>query len=75
MNAPHDLMQAQRLVPPALLQALQAHFGTRCSGATAVREQHGRDESPYPTTPPELVLFCESTADVAFAVHQAAPMG
>jgi FAD/FMN-containing dehydrogenase len=30
-----------------------------------VREQHGRDESPYPVTPPEVVVFCESTDDVA----------
>jgi len=75
MNAPAPLFTfpaLQRPVPPAMLAALQAHFGTRCSGAAAVREQHGRDESPYPTTPPELVLFCESTADVAFAVQQAA---
>jgi D-lactate dehydrogenase (cytochrome) len=72
MNAPHEFLQAQRLVPPAMLQALQSHFGARCSSAAAVRDQHGRDESPYPTTPPELVLFCESTADVQFAVGQAA---
>ncbi len=72
MNAPEPLSALHRRVPPALLSSLQAHFGQRCSGAAAVREQHGRDESPYPTTPPELVLFCESTADVAFAVRQAA---
>jgi D-lactate dehydrogenase (cytochrome) len=72
MNAPHEFLQAQRLVPPAMLQALQSHFGARCSSAAAVRDQHGRDESPYPTTPPELVLFCDSTADVQFAVGQAA---
>jgi D-lactate dehydrogenase (cytochrome) len=31
----------------------------------AVREQHGRDESPFPVTPPDVVVFCESTAEVA----------
>jgi D-lactate dehydrogenase (cytochrome) len=75
MNAPlpaHLLHHKQRPVPAALLAALQAHFGSRCSTATAVREQHGRDESTYPMTPPEVVVFCESTADVAFAVAQAA---
>ncbi len=72
MNAPHELAPLRRPVPPTLHQALAQHFGSRCSSAAAVCEQHGRDESPYPTTPPELVLFCESTADVAFAVQQAA---
>jgi D-lactate dehydrogenase (cytochrome) len=75
MNAPtpaHLLAHKHRPVPPALLQALQAHFGQRCSTAQAVREQHGRDESTYPMTPPDVVVFCENTADVAFAVTQAA---
>jgi D-lactate dehydrogenase (cytochrome) len=31
-----------------MLQALRARFGERCSTAAAVREQHGRDESPVP---------------------------
>jgi D-lactate dehydrogenase (cytochrome) len=75
MNAP--LPQAalpameRRSVPPAALVALQAHFGERCSTAAAVREQHGRDESPYPVTPPDVVVFCESTEDAAFAVRVA----
>ena len=61
-----------RPVTSTLLQALRGHFGERCSTAQAVREQHGRDESTYPVTPPDAVVFCESTADVAFAVTQAA---
>ena len=28
-----------------------------------MREQHGRDESPFPVTPPEVVVFCESTVN------------
>jgi D-lactate dehydrogenase (cytochrome) len=71
MNAP-DLLPARtstrRAVPAAMLAALRAHFGERCSTAAAVREQHGRDESVYEATPPEVVVFCESTADVAAAV-------
>ncbi len=75
MNAPlpHDVLpQALRPVPPALLAALQQRFGERCSSAAAVREQHGRDESPFPVTPPELVVFCESADEAAFVVQQAA---
>ena len=33
------------------LEALKARFGTRCSTALAVREQHGRDESPFDVPP------------------------
>jgi D-lactate dehydrogenase (cytochrome) len=74
MNAPHDLVPSRALrrpVPPAMLAALRARFGERCSTAAAVCEQHGRDESVYAATPPEGVLFCESTADVAAAVKLA----
>jgi D-lactate dehydrogenase (cytochrome) len=51
-----------------MLAALRRRFGERCSTANAVREQHGRDESPFPMTPPEVVVFCQSTADVAAVV-------
>ncbi|MFM7532978.1 MAG: FAD-binding oxidoreductase, partial [Rubrivivax sp.] len=37
----------------------------------AVREQHGRDESPFPITPPEVVVFCESTEEVVTVVKLA----
>ncbi|MDP1900096.1 MAG: FAD-linked oxidase C-terminal domain-containing protein [Rubrivivax sp.] len=76
MNAPTpDLLtprSVQRPVPPAMLAALRERFGARCSTAAAVLEQHGRDESTYPVTPPEVVVFCESTEDVAAAVALAA---
>ena len=70
MNAPHELQArlARRPLPAAMLQALRERFGDRCSSAAAVCEQHGRDESPFPTTPPEVVVFCESTDDVAAVV-------
>ena len=70
MNAPHELKLhvEPRLVPGAMLAALRAKFGERCSTATAVREQHGRDESTYPMTPPEVVVYCESTAEVSAVV-------
>ena len=68
MNAPTHPHHLQRPIPPAMLAALRSRFGERCSTATAVREQHGRDESAYPLTPPEAVVYCESTEDVAAVV-------
>jgi len=76
MNAPlpNEVLPTyeRRPVPPAMLAALRERFGERCSTAAAVREQHGRDESPFPVTPPDAVVFCESTDEVAFVVQQAA---
>jgi hypothetical protein len=75
MNAPlpaHLLPKlAPRAVPPAMIEALKAAFGDRCSTALVVREQHGRDESPIDAPPPEAVVFCESTEDVAAVVKLA----
>ncbi len=61
-----------RRVPPELTQQLRSLFGDRCSSALSVREQHGRDESPFDVAPPELVVFCESTEEVAALVGLAA---
>ena len=75
MNAPlpaHLLPRLEpRPVPAAMLEALRARFGARCSTALAVREQHGRDESPIDAPPPEAVVFCESTEDVVAVVKLA----
>ena len=68
MNAPLSAQHLLRPIPAAMLTALRARFGDRCSTAAAVREQHGRDESAYPPSPPEAVVFCESTEDVAAVV-------
>ncbi len=73
MNAPtshqHLLPEInQRVVPQGLIDALKARFGTNCSTALVVREQHGRDESSFSVPPPSAVVFAESTADVAAAV-------
>jgi D-lactate dehydrogenase (cytochrome) len=77
MNAPNDLHPRieRRPVPAAMLDALKVRFGDRCSTAASVREQHGRGESVYDAAPPDAVLFCESTDEVAFAVQQAAAHG
>jgi D-lactate dehydrogenase (cytochrome) len=74
MNAPLDLPHrvTPRPVPEAMLSALQRRFGNRCSTARAVREQHGRDESPFPVTPTEAVVYCDSTEEVAAVVALAA---
>jgi D-lactate dehydrogenase (cytochrome) len=77
MNAPvaplHLLPTVnQRPVPPALIEALQARLGTRCSTAQVVREQHGRDESSFDVPPPGAVVFAQNTDEVAFVVKLAA---
>jgi D-lactate dehydrogenase (cytochrome) len=51
-----------------LLEALQAVVGERLSTAPAVREQHGRDESHYPSFPPDAVVFPTTTEEVAAIV-------
>ena len=61
-----------RLMPAAMTAALRARFGERFVTALAVREQHGRDESPFDAPPPEAVVFCESTEEAAFIVATAA---
>ena len=76
MNAttPTDLLPQvqQRPIPAELIEALRARFGAQFSTALAVREQHGRDESPYTTVPPpEAVVFAESTRDVQDTVRLA----
>jgi D-lactate dehydrogenase (cytochrome) len=68
MNAP----VSHAALPPALVQQLAARFGVRFSTAAAVREQHGRDESPYAPMPPDAVVTVETTEEVAAVVQLAA---
>ncbi|MBL8305828.1 MAG: FAD-binding protein [Rubrivivax sp.] len=77
MNAPTPghALATPRAVPATMLATLQQRFGERCSTSAAVREQHGRGESVYDAAPPEAVVFCESTDEVAFAVALAAQHG
>ena len=56
-------------LPLGLSSALRERLSERFSTAQAVRDQHGRDESPYPTTPPDAVVFAESTDDVIAVVR------
>ena len=43
--------------------------GERLTTALAVREQHGRDESYHPSAPPDVVVFPETTEEVAAIVR------
>jgi len=64
MNAPSSV-EVRRTLSPALLSELRALFGDRLSTAEAVREHHGRDESPYAPMPPDAVVFAHSTEEIA----------
>lgn len=68
MNASLHPQILQRPVSPALLDALALRFGVHFTTALAIRQQHGRDESPFDVPPPAGVVFCTSTEDVADAV-------
>ncbi|HMN79203.1 MAG TPA: FAD-linked oxidase C-terminal domain-containing protein [Burkholderiaceae bacterium] len=69
MNHPTPLRDAlKRPLPPELLDSLRAVFGDRLSVAQAVRDHHGRDESPFPVTPPDAVVFAHTTDEVSRAV-------
>jgi D-lactate dehydrogenase (cytochrome) len=70
MNAPSSV-EVRRALAPALLAELRALFGDRLSTADAVREHHGRDESPYAPMPPDAVVFAHSTEEVAALVRLA----
>ncbi len=72
MNAPASLRQFNATLPSAFLAALKTQFGERVSTAAAVREHHGRDESPFPPTPPDAVVFAQSNDDVVALVRLAA---
>ena len=71
MNAPvspASLRPAGKPLPEGFVARLSARFGANVSTAQAVREHHGRDESPYAPMLPDAVVFAESTEDVAALV-------
>ena len=55
-----------------LIEALREVVGERLSTSAAVREQHGRDESYHAPHPPDVVVFAESTEEVAGIVKACA---
>lgn len=64
-----DIQQLKRPIPEGFIQALQDKFGQRCSVAAAVLEQHGSDESPYPTMAPDVVVYAQTTDEVAWVAR------
>lgn len=70
MNSLIAPQQTARTPSPAFLDELAQHFGDRFSVASAVREHHGRDESPYPPMLPDAVVFAQSTDDVAWLARR-----
>ena len=69
------IQRLRKPVPPEMLAALLQRFGDRFSVAHAVREHHGRDESPYPDMLPDAVVYAQSTEDVVFVVKACAKHG
>jgi D-lactate dehydrogenase (cytochrome) len=69
MNHPQPILDAlKRPLPPELADALAARFGERFTMAQSVRDHHGKDESPFPTVPPDAVVFAQSTGEVVAVV-------
>ncbi len=68
MNQPFPFGALKRPFPDALAAALRERYGERFSTAQAVRDHHGRDESPFPVTPPDAVVYALSTEDVVDVV-------
>lgn len=69
MNAPQAVQSLRKPLPADMIRELQERFADRFSMANAVREHHGKDESPYPFMLPDAVIFVESTEDVIFVVQ------
>ena len=68
MNQPAHRSSLRKPLPDALRTAMQARFGERFTTAAATREQHGKDESAHPVTPPDAVVYPHTTDEVAAVV-------
>jgi D-lactate dehydrogenase (cytochrome) len=68
-HAASSPIAGRRSASPGLLQELRDRFKERCSTGQSIRDQHGRDDSPYDTTPPDCVIFPTTTAEVAEVVR------
>ncbi len=63
------MAQSPSFEESAVCAALRQRFGERFSTNAAIRDHHGRDESPFPAVPPEAVVFPESTEETAEVVR------
>ncbi len=52
-------------LPPSFTSELISIFADRFSTAQAVRDHHGRDESPYPLMAPDGVVFAQTNEEVS----------
>jgi D-lactate dehydrogenase (cytochrome) len=52
-----------------LVGELRALLGDRATTSRAIRDHHGRDESPYPVAAPQAVVFPHSTEEVQSVVE------
>ncbi len=69
MNHPFPAPDALgRPLPASLAEQLRQRFGDRFSTAQAVRDHHGRDESPFPLVAPDAVVFAHTTEEVQAVV-------
>ena len=75
MNHPIAPLAVRRAFPAALLDSLKSQFAERVSTTAAVREHHGRDESPYDPQLPDAVVFVTTTAEVQTVVRLCAEHG
>lgn len=62
----------RRPLPTPFVNELETLFGDRFTRSAAVCDQHGRDESPYPPTPPDAVVYVQSTEEVQSVVKHCA---
>jgi len=69
VNYPVPPLAVRRTFPAALLDALKTAFAERVSTTAAVREHHGRDESPFDPQLPDAVVFVTSTEEVQTVVR------
>jgi alkyldihydroxyacetonephosphate synthase len=53
------------MLTPTALAELRGQLGERLSTSEAELQRHGRDESYHPMTPPDAVVYPESTDEVA----------
>src|SRR5688572_26246328 len=71
MNAVAEISPHPGL-PAEVRTALESRLGDRVSYTEAVRSQHGQNESHFPSSLPDAVVFAESTEDVVFVVRMCA---
>ena len=59
-------------LPAELVDTLRSLLGERLATSQAVRDHHGTDISSYPVTPPDAVVFPETTDEVVAIVRACA---